>query len=57
MALDAHLNFKTVIAIFFFFFVAFREEFTRISLCPYSASRPLSLMPGLLIDQNFTKKF
>ena len=35
------------------FFVAFGEEFTRISLCPYNASSPYSLMPCLLTDQNF----
>ena len=31
-----------------------REEFTRISLCPYRASSPHLLMPCLLTDQNFT---
>ena len=36
-----------------FFFVAFREEFTRISLCLYSARSPHSLIPCLLTDQNF----
>ena len=36
----------------FFFFVPFREEFTRISLCLYSASNPHSLIPCLLTDQN-----
>ena len=40
-----------------FFFVPFREEFTRISSCPYSASSPHSLMPCLLIDQNFRNNF
>ena len=39
---------------FFFFVVAFREEFTRISLCPYSATSPHSLMPCLLTDQNYS---
>ena len=38
---------------FFFFFVAFREEFTRISLCLYSARSLHSLIPCLLTDQNF----
>ena len=45
---------------FFFkdhFFVAFGEEFTRISLCPYSASSPHSLMPCLLTDQKFANSF
>ena len=46
----AQLNFETAIAIFF---VTFREEFTRISLCLYSASSPYLLMPCLLTDQNF----
>ena len=46
--------FERIIAIFFFF-VAFKEEFTRISLCPYIASSPHSLMPCLLTDQNFVK--
>ena len=36
-----------------FFFVAFREEFTRISLCLYSARSLHSLIPCLLTDQNF----
>ena len=40
-----------------FFFVAFREEFTRISLCLYSASRPHSLIPCSLIDHNFPNNF
>ena len=40
-----------------FFFVPFREEFTRISLCLYSASSPHSLIPCLLTDQNFTNNF
>ena len=39
------------------FFVAFREEFTRISLCLYSASSPHSLIPCLLTDQNFVNNF
>ena len=38
------------------FFVIFREEFTRISLCLYSASSPHSLIPCLFIDQNFGNK-
>ena len=37
----------------FFFFVASREEFTRISLCLYSARSLHSLIPCLLTDQNF----
>ena len=36
-----------------FFFVTFREEFTRISLCLYSARSLHSLIPCLLTDQNF----
>ena len=40
-----------------FFFVPFWEEFIRISLCPYSASSPHSLMPCLLTDQNFANNF
>ena len=38
---------------FFFFFFVFREEFTRISLCLYSARSLHSLTPCLLTDQNF----
>ena len=38
---------------FFFFLVAFRKEFTRISLCLYSAKSLHSLLPCLLTDQNF----
>jgi hypothetical protein len=41
------------IALANFFFVAFREEFTRISLCLYSARSLHSLIPCLLTDQNF----
>ena len=37
----------------FFSFVAFREEFTRISLCLYSARSIHSLIPCLLTNQNF----
>ena len=40
-----------------FFFVAFREKFTRISVCLYSASSPHSLMPCLFTDQNFANNF
>ena len=36
----------------FFFLVAFREELTRISLCPYSASSPHSLIPCLFVDRS-----
>ena len=46
--------FEMIIAISF---VAFREEFTRISICLYSASSPHSLMPCLLTDQNFANNF
>ena len=42
--------FEIVLANFFF---AFREEFTRISLCLYSARSLHSLIPCLLTDQNF----
>ena len=38
-------------------FVAFREEFTRISWCPYNAISPHSLIPCLLTDQNFANNF
>ena len=55
MALDGHLNFEMAIAIFFG--VAFGEDFTRISLCLYSASNPHSLMPCLLTDQNLLNTF
>ena len=40
-----------------FFFVTFTEEFTRISLCLYSASSPYLLIPCLLTDQNFVNNF
>jgi hypothetical protein len=45
--------FEIALANFFFFFIAFREEFTRISLCLYSARSLHSLIPCLLTDQNF----
>ena len=40
------------------FFVAFREEFTRISLYLYSASSPHSLIPCLLTQfcEHFLKR-
>ena len=41
------------IALAIFFLVAFRKEFTRISLCLYSARSLHSLTPCLLTDQNF----
>ena len=41
------------IALAIFFVVIFREEFTRISLCLYSARSLHSLIPCLLTDQNF----
>ena len=41
------------IALANFFLVAFREEFTRISLSLYSARSLHSLIPCLLTDQNF----
>ena len=54
MALDRSPDFfEIALANFFFFFVAFREEFTRISLCLYSARSLHSLIPCLLTDQNF----
>ena len=62
MALDHSPDFlRLLLPIFFFFFfffsssffVAFREEFTRISLCLYSARSLHSLIPCLLTDQNF----
>ena len=51
----AHLNFWEDQSKFFF--VAFRKEFTRISLCPYSASSRHSLRPCLSTDQNFANNF
>ena len=51
----AHLNFREDHGQFLF--VAFREEFTRISLCPYSGGSPISLMPCLLTDQHFANNF
>ena len=51
MALDRSPDFfEIALAIFF---VVFREEFTRISLCLYSARSLHSLIPCLLTDQNF----
>ena len=41
---------------FFFFLVAFGEEFTRISLCPYSASSPHTLILCLLTRSKFQKQ-
>ena len=41
----------------FFFFVAFREQFTRIPSCLYSARSPHSLIPCSLTDQNFTNNY
>ena len=53
MALDRSPDFfEIALAIFFFFF---REEFTRISLCLYSAKSLHLLIPCLLTDQNFKK--
>ena len=51
MALDRSPDFLRLLLPFFF--VAFREEFTRISLCLYSARSLHSLIPCLLTDQNF----
>ena len=39
------------------FLVALREEFTRISLCPYNASSPHSPIPCFSTDQNFPNDF
>ena len=39
------------------FFVAFIEEFTKISLSSNNASSPHSLMQCLLTDQNFANTF
>ena len=52
MALDHSPDFLRLLKPIFFF-VAFREEFTRISLCLYSARSLHSLIPCLLTDQNF----
>ena len=49
----AHLFFEIALANVFFFFVTFREEFTRIASCLYSARSLHSLIPCLLTDQNF----
>ena len=51
MALDRSPDFLRLLQPIFF--VAFREEFTRISLCLYSARSLHSLIPCLLTDQNF----
>ena len=51
MALDCSPDFLRLLLPIFFFFVAFRKEFTRISLCLYSARSLHSLIP--LTDQNF----
>ena len=51
----AHLNFWDDHSPIFF--VAFREEFTRIAICLYSASSSHLLMPSLLTDQNFANNF
>ena len=53
MALDRSSDFLRLLQPFFFFFFVFREEFTKISLCLYSASSLHSLIPCLLTDQNF----
>ena len=53
MALDRSPDFLRLLYPIFFFFVAFREEFTRISLCLYSARSLHLLIPCLLTDQNF----
>ena len=51
MALDRSSDFLRLLKPIFF--VAFREEFTRIFLCLYSARSLHSLIPWLLTDQNF----
>ena len=53
MALDRSPDFSRLLLPIFFFLVTFREEFTRISLCLYSARSLHSLIPFLLTDQNF----
>ena len=53
MALDRSPGFLRLLWPIFFFFVAFREDFTRISLCLYSARSLHSLIPCLWTDQNF----
>ena len=57
MALDRSPDFLKLLLPIFFFFVAFREKFTRISLCLYSARSFHSLIPCLLTDQNFKNNF
>ena len=56
MALDRSPKFEITLANFSFF-VAFREELTRISLCSYSSSSPHSPILRSLTDQNFAKNF
>ena len=51
MALDCSPDFLRLL--WPFFLVVFREEFTRISLCLYSARSLHSLIPCLLTGQNF----
>ena len=60
----AYLNFRGYPSHFFFFFfvcsflfVAFREEFTRISFSVVQCKWPPPLIPCLLTDQNFAYKF
>ena len=53
MALDRSPDFLRLLQPIFFIFVAFREEFTRISLCLYSARSLHSLIPCLMTDQIF----
>ena len=52
MALDRSPDFLRLL-LPIFFLVAFSEEFTRISLCLYSARSLHSLILCLLTDQNF----
>ena len=52
MALDCSPDFLRLLYPYFFV-VVFREEFTRISSCLYSARSLNSLIPCLLTDQNF----
>ena len=49
--------FEIALANFFFFLVAFREEFTRISLCLYSSRGLHSLIPCFIHRSKFQEQF
>ena len=56
MALDCSPDFLEITRANFFLLLS-EKNFIRISLCLYSASNPHSLIPCLLIDQNFPNNF